>query len=622
MGADAEKARAETAERSATTYSPYVSRAYPTRVLFGDTHLHTAVSADAIAWGARLGPEDAYRFARGEEIRASGGERARLSRPLDFLVVADHAESYGLLREAINGNWLLMLAPRAREARELYSTVTDESREAFSKIIQANSKKSTQPQDGFLVRMVGQYVMRSVWRQVVETADAYNEPGRFTTLIGYEWSSGPGGDNLHRVVVFRDGAEKAGQVMPFSSDDSEDPEALWTTLEAYQANTGGRVLAIPHNGNLSNGRMYELEDFAGKPFTKEYATRRARLEPLMEVTQIKGDGETHPFLSPNDEFADYERWDRSNLILSATKKPEMLEFEYARSALKNGLALEAALGVNPFQSGMIGSSDSHTGLSSVEEENFFGKHTGLEPSPTRATDLFWKFDEEVVMSWEQVSSGYAAVWATENTREAIFAAMERKEVYATTGPRMTVRFFGGWSFVADDARATSIAEVGYAKGVPMGGVLGAAPAVGAPVFLVAALRDPIGANLDRVQIVKGWLDSSGVLHERVYDVAWSDPERRTPDPASGKLPVVGSTVNVAEATYANTIGDDDLAAVWTDPDFDPAERAFYYARVIEIPTPRWPAYDAKRYGVSLPPHVSTVTQERAYTSPIWYSPGS
>jgi hypothetical protein len=274
---------------------------------------------------------------------------------------------------------------------------------------------------------------------------------------------------------------------------------------------------------------------------------------------------------------------------------------------------------------MIGSTDSHTGLSAVEEENFFGKHTGLEPSPTRATDVFWKFDAEVVMSWEQVSSGYAAVWAVENTREAIFDAMERREVYATTGPRMTVRFFGGWGFGTNDAHAASLAEVGYTKGVPMGGDLGDAPGAaaagdGAPTFLVAALRDPIGANLDRVQIVKGRLDRAGELHERVYDVAWSDPENRRPDPSSGKLPPVGSSVSVADATYANSIGADQLVAAWTDSDFDPIERAFYYVRVIEIPTPRWPAYDATRYGLALPPHVKTVTQERAYTSPIWYSP--
>jgi hypothetical protein len=601
-------------------YSPNASARYPTRVFFGDTHLHTSNSADAVAWGARLGPEDAYRFARGETVTASGGEKARLSRPLDFLVIADHSESFGLLREAIEGNYLLMLAPRARDARATYGTVTDESRDAFSKIIQANSDKSAQPADGWLVRVVGQYVMDGVWRRYVATADAYNEPGRFTTLIGYEWTSGPGGDNLHRVVVLRDGADRAGQVRPFSSDDSEDPEDLWAALEAYEKTTGGRALAIPHNGNLSNGRMFAPATLFGAALTPDYAKRRARWEPLLEATQIKGDGETHPFLSPNDEFADYETWARTNLTMSAPKRPDMLEFEYARSALKNGLALEAALGTNPFRYGMIGSSDSHTGLATVEEDDFFGKHTGLEPTPARASRQLWKFDDEIVMSWEQASSGYAAVWADENTREALFDAMERKEVYATTGPRMTVRFFGGWSFGPSDALQHSIAQVGYARGVPMGGSLAARPPDTSPTFLVAALRDPIGANLDRIQIVKGWLGVDGKTHERVYDVAWSDPGLREPDPRTGKLPPVGDTVDVREATWKNSIGAPELATVWTDPDFDPAERAFYYVRVIEIPTPRWTAYDAKRYGITLPPQVQTVTQERAYTSPIWYTP--
>jgi hypothetical protein len=462
--------------------------------------------------------------------------------------------------------------------------------------------------------------VKNAWQAYTALADRYNEPGRFTALIGYEYTT-MGGNNLHRNVIFRGDASVANRTVPYSQFDSQNPEDLWRALDAFEKRTGSDVLAIPHNGNLSNGRMFELKDMAGNALTTDYAKRRARWEPVMEVTQIKGDGETHRLLSPDDEFADYETWDRGNLILSAAKKPEMLEFEYARSTLGNGLKLEAALGVNPFRYGMIGSSDSHVGLCAVEEDNFFGKHTGLEPSPTRATDMFWKFDDEVVMSWEQASSGYAAVWATDNTRAALFEAMRRKEVYATTGPRMTVRFFGGWSFTSRDAASHSLAETGYAKGVPMGGSLGDAPSEGAsPSFLVAALRDPIGANLDRVQIIKGWLDENGERREHVYDIAWSDPERRLPDTVTGKLPPVGSTVDVAEAVYTNTIGAAELKAVWTDPDFDAHERAFYYLRVIEIPTPRWPAYDARRFGTALPPQVQTVTQERAYTSPIWYTP--
>ena len=379
------------------------------------------------------------------------------------------------------------------------------------------------------------------------------------------------------------------------------------------------MLAIAHNGNLSNGRMFPIiESFTGKPIDREYAETRALRERLYEVTQIKGDGETHPFLSPNDEFANYERWDKGNLDLSEKKKPEMLEFEYARAALRNGLKLEQELGINPYKFGMIGSTDAHTGLAAIDEDNYWGKFTTSEPSPQRATHPLIKAKNGTIMGWEETASGYAGVWATENTREALFDAMQRKEVYATTGPRMIVRFFGGWDFETRDASIRNPANVGYAKGVPMGGDLSAAPAGKAPTFLVAALKDPIGANLDRVQIIKGWLDAKGETHEKVYDVVWSG--ERKPDPKNGKLPPVGDTVDVPNATYTNTIGASELIKVWKDPDFDPAQRAFYYVRVLEIPTPRWTAYDAKHYGITLPPEVPMKGQERAYTSPIWYTP--
>jgi len=389
-------------------------------------------------------------------------------------------------------------------------------------------------------------------------------------------------------------------------------------MAAYEDKTGGDVLAIPHNGNLSNGLMFPMiEPGTNTPIDRAYAETRAKWERLYEATQIKGDGETHPFLSPNDEFANFERWDKGNLDLTAAKTPDMLEFEYARSALKNGLKLEAKLGVNPFKFGMVGSTDAHTGLSAVEEENFFGKTTSSEPSPERAMHPFIKTKIGTIMGWEQTAAGYAAVWAAENTRESIFQAMERRETYATTGPRMLVRLFAGYDFTADDAKTRNPAIIGYSKGVPMGGDLGAAPAGKAPTFLVAALKDPIGANLDRYQIVKGWLDAQGNVHEHVYDVAWSGDRQPGPD---GKLPPVGDTVDVANATWTNTIGAPELIAVWADPDFDPAQRAFYYGRVLEIPTPRWTAYDAKYFGLILPKEVTLKMQERAYTSPIWYSP--
>jgi len=391
-------------------------------------------------------------------------------------------------------------------------------------------------------------------------------------------------------------------------------------MSGYEEKTGGHVLAIANHGNLSNGRMFPIiESFTGKPIDREYAETRALRERLYEVTQIKGDGEAHPFLSPNDEFANYERWDKGNLDLSEKKKPEMLEFEYARAALRNGLKQEQELGINPYKFGMIGSTDAHTGLAAIDEDNYWGKFTTSEPSPQRATHPLIKTENGTIMGWEETASGYAGVWATENTREALFDAMQRKEVYATTGPRMVVRFFGGWDFENRDASSRNPAVVGYTKGVPMGGDLSNAPTGKSPSFLVAALKDPIGANLDRIQVIKGWLDSKGETHEKIYDVVWGGD--RKPDPKTGKLPPVGDTVDVPNATYTNTIGASELIKVWKDPEFDPAQRAFYYVRVLEIPTPRWTAYDAKYYGITMPTEVPMKGQERAYTSPIWYTPG-
>jgi hypothetical protein len=472
-----------------------------------------------------------------------------------------------------------------------------------------------------LLSLPGTPAYRSAWRETIKAADEANDPGRFTAFIGYEWTSNTGGNNLHRNVIFRDNGDKASRVEPFTVYPplgSDNPRDLWKWMAAYEEKTGGSVLAIAHNGNLSNGRMFPIiESFTGRPVDLEYAQTRAKWERLYEVTQIKGDGETHPVLSPNDEFASFERWDKGNLDLSELKKPDMFQYEYARSALKLGLKLEQELGTNPYKFGMIGSTDAHTGLAAVEEDNFFGKTSSSEPSPDRATHPFVKTDKATIMGWEQTASGYAAVWAAENTREALFEAMQRRETYATTGSRMIVRLFGGWDFEAKDAEGRTPAVVGYSKGVPMGGDLSAAPAGKSPTFLVAALKDPIGANLDRYQIVKGWLTKDGKFEERIYDVAWSGDRRPRAD---GKLPPVGNTVDVANATWTNTIGAPELIAVWTDPDFDPAQRAFYYGRVIEIPTPRWTAYDAKYFGIRMPPEATMTTTERAYTSPIWYTP--
>jgi hypothetical protein len=593
-------------------FSPYAGRSYPTRVLWGDTHTHTAVSVDAGTMN-RLGQEEAYRFARGEEVTSTGGLRARLSRPLDFLVISDHAEMYGMMPQLLAGDPDILATEAGKRWYDSLRSGDKEKIFATAMEIVASLQNPDPP-------INTDSLVRDAWREYTALADRYNEPGRFSAIIGYEYTT-RGGFNMHRNVLFRGDASEANQTVPFSQFDSQNPEDLWKALDKFENKTGVDVLAIPHNGNLSNGLMFSVETNDGAPLTKELATLRARMEPLIEATQIKGDGEAHPFLSPDDEFADYETWDDANLDGTEVKKLEMLQYEYARSALKTGLALEKSLGVNPFKFGMIGSTDSHTSLPAVEEENFFGKHSGVEPEPHRYEHVVIQspLDPDLtVYGWQQASSGYAAVWANENTRESIFDAMVRKEAYATTGSRIVARFFGGWDFQDEDALSRMPAEIGYAKGVPMGSDLRIAPdGKMAPNFLVAAMKDPFSGNLDRIQIIKGWMDDRGETHEKVYDVVWGGEREPGTD---GKLQPIGNTVNVKNATWTNTIGSNELIGVWKDPDFDPKQSAFYYARVIEIPTPRWTAYEAKRFGVQMPDNVPMITQERAYTSPIWYTP--
>jgi len=615
-----DKATAEKVFPAKPLYSPYAGRSFPIRPFFGDTHLHTSFSMDAGAFGARLNPRDAYKFARGDQVTSSSGQPVKLARPLDFLVVADHSDNMGFFPDLFAGKPEMLADPMGRKWYDLIQS--GKGAEAAMEIIVAFSQGKF-PKD--LMYFPGTRAYRGAWQETIAAAESYNDPGRFTAFIGYEWTSNTGGNNLHRNIIFRDNGDKASQVEPFTvypPFGSDNPVDLWKWMDAYEKKTGGSVLAIAHNGNLSNGRMFPIVEAFGKSIDREYAETRAKWERLYEATQTKGDGEAHPFLSPNDEFADFEKWDKANLDGSVAKKKEMLEFEYARSGLKNGLVLEEKLGTNPYKFGMVGSSDAHTGLAAVEEDNFFGKTTPQEPSPERLHATFINNPKTGVkiMDWEVSASGYAAVWATENTRAAIWDAMQRKETYATTGPRMVVRFFGGWEFESNDAHNRLPAAIGYAKGVPMGGDLRNAPKDKAPTFLVAALKDPMGANLDRIQIIKGWLDGKGQVQEKVYDVAWGDAEKRKPG-ANGKLPPVGSTVDLQNATWTNTIGDSELITVWKDPEFDPALRAVYYARVLEIPTPRWTAYDAKRFGIKPLPGTTMTLQERAYTSPIWYSPG-
>jgi hypothetical protein len=602
-------------------YSPYAERNYPERPLWGDTHLHTSLSMDAGLFGNRLPPEEAYRFARGEQVLSSTGQPLRLSRPLDWLVVADHSDGMGLIDDLKAASPdVIAYEQGARWAKGL-QTGGQASVDAALDLI-GNFSQGTIDPDLIALYSPGSKVYRSVWQGVIRDAETYNDPGRFTAFIGFEWTSLVNGNNMHRVVIMRDDGDKASQVEPFTQTapiGSSNPRELWKYLTRYEEKTGGDILAIAHNGNLSNGIMFPLEaQWDGKKLDNTYVTERDKWEPLYEATQIKGDGEAHPFLSPDDEFADYETWAIGNLDVSQAKTDDMLAGEYAREALKRGLVIESRLGTNPYKFGMIGSTDSHTSLATAEEDNFFGKHTGAEPSAKRWEHPFMKTDNGEILGWQMVASGLAAVWATDNTRESLFDAMERKEVYGTTGPRMTVRLFGGWDFTDQDLNSRMPAIVGYEKGVPMGGDLRARPAdAQAPKFMVYALRDPEGANLDRIQIVKGWSDSKRNTYEKVYDVVWSG-DRRTG--ADGHLPAVGNTVDVANANWTNTIGASELGTVWTDPDFDPQQKAVYYARVIEIPTPRWTAYDAFRYGIKMSADVAMTTQERAYTSPIWFTP--
>ena len=462
-------------------------------------------------------------------------------------------------------------------------------------------------------------VQRSGWDMAVGYAEENNDPGVFTTFFGFEWSSAPTGNNLHRIVMFRDGADRASQVVPFSAFDSQDPEDLWEWMQNYETATGGRILAIPHNGNWGTGMMFSLERFNGRRINEEYARARMRWEPVYEATQIKGDGEAHPILSPNDEFADFGTWDKGDIGGRNRITPEMLPHQYARSALRLGLQQEKRLGVNPFKFGMVGSTDAHTSLPTTREDNFFGKNPPAEPSAGRWDHILMEGQLEgtTYYNWETLASGLAGVWARENTRAAIWDAFARKEVYATTGSRIIVRVFAGWDFSPDEVERQDFADRGYAGGVPMGGDLTAAPDGKAPAFMIRALRDPDNANLDRVQVVKGWLNDDGETEERIYDVACSDDRtivnRRCNRP-------VGSTVDVADASYTNSIGDPLFMTYWQDPDFDPDHRAFYYIRVLEIPKPSWQAHDAKFYGVEMSDEVPMTVQDRVYTSPIWYTP--
>lgn len=613
-----DQAKSSTAAASSTPATAHADK----QVYWGDTHLHTSYSTDAGVFGNTLDPDQAYRFAKGETVTSSIGVEAKIIRPLDWLVVADHAENLGLAPMAHEANPDLLADPWGKQFYDLFKA--GDVIGAFSLWGLAQSKGEDP--------LPNKEIMRTIWDRMLGFAKQHNEPGQFTALLGYEWTSSPGASNLHRVVVFGDHEDRVGQILPFSAFDSQDPEDLWNWMASYEQKTGGRVLAIAHNGNLSNGLMFDDATFTGVDLSADYAQRRSRWEPLYEVTQIKGDGETHPLLSPDDEYADYETWDSGNFG-HAPKSDDMLPKEYAREALKRGLAYEQNLGANPFKFGLVGASDAHTSLATTREENFFGKAKMMEPGNfpyrwegklTGAAPLQpGEVDSPDEKGIDMAASGLQGVWAPENTREALFDAMMRKETYATTGTRIRVRVFGGYDFSEADLQAEDFAQRGYARGVPMGGDLPASDR--APRLMVQAIKDPDGANLDRIQVVKGWVDAEGKTREQVIDVACAEGANgaraiKTIDDKVRCEAPAGSTVDGTTATYTNTIGAASLQVVWQDPDFDPAQSAFYYVRVLEIPTPRWSTYDSVREKRKLPEGVGIDQQDRAYTSPIWYNP--
>jgi hypothetical protein len=572
-------------------------------VYFGEQHLHTSASPDAFAVGTRSTWEDAYNWALGKEVKLSTtGETMKKSTPYDFVAITDHAEYYGVMPRLIDMKDPLSKTAFAKKLQNKKADKNDPN-SAINVILHSILTSTAMPE------YVTEDLLHSNWERFVKVANKYNDPGNFTTLIAFEWTSIPNGRNMHRNVFFRN---DKGPKAPYSSFDSIYPEDLWTYLE-IQREQGNETFAIPHNGNVSDGWMYSPNKFLGGPMDARYAERQALNEPLTEIIQTKGSSDTHPWLSPNDEFAEFEMF--PNLINVA--QPGQIKYGYVRQGLVEGMFLEEKLGTNPFKFGIVSGADIHSSYSGNEEFNWHGAHGATDDTPQK------RLNPAMTPSGEPGaivgSAGATAVWAEENTRASIFDAMKSKETYGTSGPLIRLRFFGGWDYSDNLVNDKDFVKKAYASGVPMGGDLPEKQKKAkAPTFAVWALKDPESGNLDRVQIIKGWVNKWGRASEKIYDVAISDG--RKADPKTGKVPPVGNTVNVKKATYTNDIGDSQLSAVWTDPDFDPKQKAVYYVRVLEIPTPRWTTYDSARNNLPLSPSVPATLQERAWSSPIWYTP--
>lgn len=573
---------------------------------FGDLHLHTSYSFDAyILFGAKVDPDAAYRFARGEPVDFMGAS-ARRSEPLDFLAVTDHSENIGVFNTLDDPNSELSKSETGKAFK------SDPVKTFFDAIVSGKfaSGKMLEGVEG--TREVAQ----SAWQREMEAANRNYRPGTFTTFIAYEWTSMPDGQNLHRNVIFR--GDKAPN--PFTSVDSPRPEDLWSWLDKIRKD-GYEALAIPHNSNASNGLMFDWNDSNGRPIDQAYAEQRASDEPLVEIAQNKGASETHPVLSPSDEFSNFEFYD--HLLVSPKKsKPEG---SYVRDGLGRGLEIAKRTGgVNPYKYGVVGASDFHNGLSTSSEESFVGTFGGIDPTrpiPSAMELKNWGAARKMASSnlYENSSGNLTGVWAERNTRDSIYDAFRRKETFATSGTRLKVRLFGGWDYPAAITTQPKWLDGAYAKGVPMGGDLPAKPPTAAgPRFIAWGLKDPNGANLDRLQIIKIWLQD-GKHVERIYDIALSNA--RKVDPRTDRAPPVGDTVDLQTATYKNSIGATQLTAVWQDPHFDPKVPAAYYLRLLEIPTPRWSTILAVKRKEALPGEVPATIQERAWSSPIWYIPG-